>query len=334
MTVEAAYWRAETGGQVVCLLCPVGCVLANGKDGPCGSRGNREGRMVARRYGEVAAAGLDPMEKKPLYHFLPGAPILSIAAVGCNLHCAFCQNWTLSQPGRDAGPPARTMSPADVVDLAREHGSVGIAYTYSEPLVWFEFVRDTARLARRAGLVNVIVSNGYINADPLAELMSVLDAANIDLKSMDPAFYRDICKGKLENVLGSITALHEAGVHLEVTNLLIPGYNDTDPQIAQLRDFVADLSPDIPLHLSAYRPAWNFDAPPTPPETVERAAAICAQRLHYVYAGNVHLPDWTDTRCHSCDAVVITRTGYHTTCTLTTPRCPGCGAALPLVLRR
>ena len=333
MTVEAAYWRAEPGGRVACLLCPVGCVLADGRDGPCGSRGNRAGSMVPLRYGQVAAAGLDPMEKKPLYHFLPGAPILSVAAAGCNLHCAFCQNWTLSQPGE--GPPgtARDMTPAAVVALAREHRSVGIAYTYSEPLVWFEFVRDTARLARRAGLVNVIVSNGTINAEPLAELMPVLDAANIDLKSMDPAFYRDICKGKLQTVLDSITALHAAGVHLEVTNLLIPGHNDTDAQIARLRDFVADLSPDIPLHLSAYRPAWNFDAPPTPPATLERAAALCARRLHHVYAGNVHLPAWTDTRCPACGATVITRTGYRTTCDLTRPACPACTTAPPLILR-
>ncbi len=328
-TRAAAHWEARPDRRVACHLCPVGCVLRPGQTGPCGTRANEDGQMVALRYGKLVAAGIDPIEKKPLYHFLPGAPILSVAGTGCNLHCAFCQNWSISQRHDGA---TEDLSPAQVVQLARDHGSHGIAYTYSEPLVWFEFVRDTARLAHDAGLVNVIVSNGYIEPEPLQELIPLLDAANIDLKSMEERFYRNVCRGSLASVLGTITALQRAPVHLEVTNLVIPGYNDRDDQILRLRDFLADLSPDIPLHLSAYHPAWQFDAPATPPAALERAAQLCATRLPFVYVGNVHVPDWTDTRCPGCGAVAIARHGYRTECRLREARCPECGRALPVVL--
>jgi len=329
VSVAAAYWDAISDRRVACKLCPTACQLREGQDGPCGTRGNRAGAMVPLQYGKVVAAGLDPIEKKPLYHFLPGRPILSVAAQGCNLHCAFCQNWQISQQKGAAG---ENLAPADIVRLARRHGSMGVAYTYSEPLVWFEFVRDTARLVREAGLVNVVVSNGYLNPEPLAELIPLLDAANIDLKSMDERFYREVCKARLAPVLATITALVAAGVHVEVTNLVIPGHNDGDPQLARLRDWVADLSPDIPLHLSAYRPEYKFDAPATPPATLDRAARLCAERLHYVYAGNVRLPAWNDTRCPACGEAVIARRGYQTECRLTAPKCPACDAALPIIL--
>ena len=327
--VVAAYWQALDGQEVRCRLCPVACKLRPGQDGPCGTRGNRAGRMIALQYGKVVAAGLDPMEKKPLYHYLPGRSILSIAALGCNLHCAFCQNWRIS---RATTGPTEDLDPAAVVRLAREQRSVGICYTYSEPLVWFEFVRDPARLARAAGLVNVVVSNGYLNPEPLAELLPWLDAANIDLKSTDDRFYREVCRGALAPVLATLTALHAGGVHLEVTQLVIPGHNDSDAQFTELRDIVAALSPDIPLHLSAYHPDYRFDAPATPPAALERAARICAERLRYVYAGNIELPAWRDTRCPSCGEVVIARRGYRAECRLASAACPACGQAVPVVL--
>lgn len=327
--VIAAYWQALEAGQVACRLCPAGCRLQPGQDGPCGTRGNRRGQMVALQYGKVVATGLDPLEKKPLYHFLPGQRILSIAALGCNLHCAFCQNWQIS---RARAGRTEDMTPAAVVRLAQENDSVGVCFTYSEPLVWFEFVRDTARLARTAGLVNVVVSNGYLNPEPLAELLPWLDAANIDLKSTDDRFYREVCRGELAPVLATIAALHSAGTHLEITQLVIPGYNDSEAQFGRLRDVVADLSPEIPLHLSAYHPDYRFEAPATPPATLARAAGICAERLRFVYAGNVELPAWRDTRCPGCGEVVIARRGYRTECRLRAAVCPACGRPLPVVL--
>lgn len=329
MRPQAAHWEAGADRRVRCRLCPTRCELAVGRVGACGTRANEDGRMVPRNYGQLAACAMDPIEKKPLYHFLPGEPILSVAAAGCNLHCQFCQNWRLSQEPPAAASPTE---PAEVVTMALRERSVGVAFTYSEPLVWFEFLRDTARLVHEAGLVNVIVSNGYLEPEPLAELVPLIDAANIDLKAMSERFYRDICRGHLQPVLDTIATLHRAGVHLELTNLVIPGHNDDESHLRRLRDHVADLSPDVPLHLSAYHPAWCFDAPPTPPATLAWAAELCHERLHHVYVGNVDLPRWRDTRCPDCGEVVVSRRHHATRCELTEPRCPACGRELPLVL--
>lgn len=330
VAVPAAYWHTESADAVRCELCPIGCRLKLGRDGPCGSRGNVAGKMVAQQYGSLVSAGVDPIEKKPLYHFHPGAPILSIAAQGCNLHCQFCQNWTISQGRRGT---ADDVTPQQVVANARRQGSLGIAYTYSEPLVWFEFVRDTARLAHEAGLKNVIVSNGFLNREPLLELLPLIDGANIDLKSLDDGFYRKVCKARLQPVLDAIGLCHELGVHLEVTNLVIPGYNDSDEQISRLVDFVASVDPEVPLHFSAYRPAYKLKAPPTPVQTLLRAAELARRKLAFVFIGNVLLDGESDTRCPDCSKVVIRRTGYHTTCLLTLDGCcPDCGSHLPVVL--
>ena len=285
--------------------------------------------MVPLQYGRLVALGLDPIEKKPLYHFHPGASILSVAAQGCNLHCAFCQNWSISQ-GRDA--PTDAATPRQLVDLARARRSLGVAYTYSEPLVWYEYVRDSAQLVREAGLKNVVVTNGFLNPEPLREIAPLLDAANVDLKSMDDGFYRKVCKARLQPVLDAITFLHDAGVHVEVTNLLIPGYNDDDAQVDALVDFVAGLGVGVPLHFSAYHPAWKLDAPPTPPRTIERALSRARRRLDHVYAGNVSLADGDDSRCPACGETVVRRCGFAAESRLDPGgRCPRCGAALPFV---
>jgi pyruvate formate lyase activating enzyme len=286
--------------------------------------------MVTLQYGRLVSAAVDPIEKKPLYHFLPGASILSIAALGCNLHCRFCQNWSISQQHTGA---TTDLSPEQVVDECERCDSVGIAYTYSEPLVWYEYLLDTARLARARGLKNVIVSNGFLNREPLAELAPLIDAANIDLKSMDDGFYRKVCKARLQPVLDAIVQLHAAGVHLEVTNLVIPGHNDDDEQLCRLVDFVAGVDPEIPLHFSAYRPSYQFTAPATPVATLERAAAIARERLAFVFLGNVLVESAADTRCPGCGTVAIQRSGYRTRSRLTPDGgCPGCGRRLPVVL--
>ena len=318
----AAWWRPMANGQVACDLCPIGCRLREGQTGPCATRANRQGVMEPLHYGRIVSAGVDPIEKKPLYHFHPGRPILSVAAPGCNLHCLFCQNWSISQNGA-----ARTTeaSPEDLVRTALAEDSVGIAFTYSEPLVWFEFVRDTAKLAREHGLKNVLVTNGFLNPEPLAELLPWIDAANIDLKSMDPVFYRKVCKAQLPPVLAAIRQFHAAGVHLELTNLIIPGHNDSEAQLAELVDFVADLDRQIPLHFSAYHPAWKMKAPATPRVTLLRAFELASRKLPWVYLGNVSTSVGRDSICDHCGSVLIDRSGYGGESRLTsTGQCTGC----------
>jgi len=286
--------------------------------------------MVPLHYGRIVSAAVDPIEKKPLYHFHPGSRILSVAAPGCNLHCLFCQNWTISQ---DGGAATRPATPDDLVAMALDQHSVGIAFTYSEPLVWYEFVRDTATAARAAGLKNVLVTNGFINPEPLDELLPFIDAANIDLKSMEEIFYRKICKARLAPVLESIRKFHEAGVHLELTNLLIPGHNDGNGQIDALVDFVSGLDRSIPLHFSAYHPAFKMEAPRTPPETMDRALERASDRLDWVYLGNVASREGRDSVCPGCEEVVVSRSGYRSHHHLTKKgRCASCDRPLDFTL--
>jgi pyruvate formate lyase activating enzyme len=317
-------------GQAACDLCPVGCRLREGQTGPCGTRANLGGAMTPLHYGRIATAAMDPIEKKPLFHFHPGSDILSVAAPGCNLHCAFCQNWNLSQQ-HDA--PTRPATAGDLVEAAITQGSVGIAFTYSEPLVWFEFVRDTARAARAAGLATVLVTNGYLNPAPLEELLPLIDAANIDLKAMDDRFYRRICRAQLAPVLDSIRRFVAAGVHVELTNLVIPGHNDDDASLTTLIDFVEGLGRPIPLHFSAYHPAWRLEAPATPRATLLRAHQLASRRLDWVYVGNVATDQGRDSRCPRCATLLVDRTGYRGVCHLTPDAtCPACGAPQPFVL--
>jgi pyruvate formate lyase activating enzyme len=328
--MDAQWWHPLADGRVACELCPVACTLKAGQNGPCGTRGNREGRLKVLNYGRVVALGIDPIEKKPLYHFRPGSTILSTAAPGCNLHCLFCQNSEISQR---VDVSTREMSPQALVDIALAQGIRAIAFTYSEPLVWYEFVVDTARAARAAGLATVIVTNGYLEPGPLAQLLPLIDAANVDLKSMDDGFYQRMCKARVAPVLASIRALHAAGVHLELTNLVIPGQNDQDRDFQALAAFVADVDPGIPLHLSAYHPSYRFEAPATPPSTLTRAAGICAEVLEYVYVGNLPLTEWSHTRCPDCGETVIARAGYSAELRLTPAgACPTCGRSIPVLL--
>ena len=329
MTPTARWWHALEDSEVACELCPVGCRLADGRDGPCGTRGNRGGQMEPLHYGEIVSAGLDPIEKKPLYPFHPGRSIFSVAAPGCNLHCLFCQNWTISQE-RDAR--TTPVAAEDLVAAAVRQGAVGIAYTYSEPLVWYEFVSDCAVLAREQGLKNVLVTNGFLNREPLGELLPLIDAANVDLKAMDDEFYRTVCKGRLEPVLAAIRQFRAAGVHLEITNLLIPGHNDTEDQVARLVAFVASLGREVPLHFSAYRPSWKLDAPPTPRETLVRAREQALGSLDWVYLGNVAGQEGRDTSCPDCGAVAVARAGLRATADLGADgACRACGRDLGIV---
>ena len=324
---KAAHWKREDG-NVRCGLCPHRCLVAEGKQGVCGVRENRDGRLFALTYGKVAAVQFDPVEKKPLFHFHPGKPILSVGSVGCNFRCGFCQNHHLVEKR----VPLTSVPIPDLVRAARREGAVGISYTYNEPLIWFEFVVDCAREFRKAGMTNVLVTNGYILPEPLAEILPLVDAMNIDLKSMDPTFYRKICGGELAPVLDTIRESAKA-THVEITTLLVTGENDSEESIRAIVDFVAGVDPEIPLHLSRYMPMYRFTAPPTPPERLAAAFRIARERLPYVYVGNYPLEGAEDTVCPACGVIVVRRHRYRTDCSgLSGNHCASCSASLRFVV--
>lgn len=320
---EAACYEKLPDAKVHCHLCPHECVIADARHGRCRVRTNRGGTLYSDIYGQVTSVAMDPIEKKPLYHFHPGTHILSLGTRGCNFACPFCQNWSIAQ----ADGPLSPLSPQAAVEAATREGSVGIAYTYNEPLIWFEFVLETAQLAREAGLTNVLVTNGYISPEPFDELLPHIDGINMDLKSIRPAFYRELCKGTLEPVLASAKTA-AARTHLEVTNLIIPGHNDTDEELTELANWIAhELGPLTPTHLSAYFPRHELRAPPTSVETLERAHGIFSRRLAHVYLGNVQSAAGASTRCHACREVLIQRRGYSTRIVgLDGTRCAKCGS--------
>jgi pyruvate formate lyase activating enzyme len=307
---EALFYDQLPDGAAHCRLCPRLCTVREGGNGFCRVRKNTGGILVTENYGRLSSAALDPIEKKPLYHFYPGHYILSLGTLGCNLRCGFCQNWQIAH--RDA--PTRYLAPEEAVRMARrcgdsDHPNVGIAYTYSEPLIWYEYVRDTARLAREAGLKNVLVTNGYIEREPLLELVPLIDAMNVDVKGFTDQYYRGSCSGRLGPVLRTVELVH-GRCHLELTTLLVTGLNDDPGDIGRMVDWVAGIDPAIPLHFSRYHPDFEFDRPATPLEVMERARQTAQARLHYVYLGNVG--EANDTVCPSCGARLIGRKGYRT----------------------
>ncbi|MBN2379350.1 AmmeMemoRadiSam system radical SAM enzyme [candidate division WOR-3 bacterium] len=326
---EALYYDKLADGKVKCRLCFHECVLGEGELGFCLARRNIDGKLIAETYGSLVAAHLDPIEKKPLYHFFPGQDILSVAAAGCNLACPFCQNTEISRrPLR----PDQYVEPEALVQSARRSRSKGIAYTYTEPLVWFEYVLDACKAAQKAGLYNIIVSNGTINQEPLEELLPYLDAANIDLKG-DEDFYRKTLKGDLESTLRTIRLLYQTGVFVEVTLLLVPEANDSDRQIDEVISFIEKLDPTIPFHLSRYYPHGRYTAPSTPIDTMLRAYRKASARLAYVYLGNVMLAEGQNTLCPSCGKVLVERVAYHTDITgIKDCRCAGCGREVDFIL--
>ena len=315
-----------------CGLCPHRCRISEGMAGICGVRENRGGTLFAATYGKVAAVAVDPIEKKPLFHFHPGARILSIGSVGCNFRCEFCQNSHLllrQAPLRQA--PVESVRIEDLLRTARREHSIGIAYTYNEPFIQFEFVLECAKAFRAAGMKNVLVTNGYVCPEPLSEILPFVDAMNIDLKSMDPAFYRKICGGTLDPVLATIRTAAKA-THVELTTLLYTGHNDGEEQVRKGIDFIVETDREIPLHISRYFPMHRATAPPTPPDRLASAYRIARERLPYVYVGNVRLPGAEDTACPECRATVIRREGYRIDAHgLSGDRCAACGARLRFV---
>lgn len=321
-TKEAAYYRVLPDGKVLCTLCPHACRLGEGERGRCRGRVAHGAKLFAANFGQVSALALDPIEKKPLYHFHPGALILSVGTVGCNLHCQFCQNWQLAQEEAET----EEISPADLVALAvqlQAQGNIGIAYTYSEPLVWYDYLLETTRRAHRQGLKNVLVTNGYFNPEPLRELLPYLDAVNLDIKGPD-LFYQKRCAGHLGPVQKTAQLL--AGrVHLEVTSLLIPGENDHRDQLKALIRFLADLNPKLPLHFSRYFPHYRLEIPPTPLATLEEAYDLAREELSYVYLGNIGNTKYSSTYCPQCGALLVERRAKVVASGIKDGQCVACG---------
>lgn len=284
--IKAQYFIPLGKERVHCVLCPHDCHIQEGHRGLCGVRINHHGELFAESYGQVSSLALDPIEKKPLYHFHPGSRILSLGSFGCNFSCSFCQNHSLSMEKPDTVYIAPELLVQKALELKKE-GNIGLAYTYNEPLISFEFVLDCCKLAREKGLLNVLVTNGYIQQEPLSEILPVIDAMNIDLKSFHQEFYGKICNGKVEFVKKTIERAVQK-CHVEVTTLIIPGLNDTEEEMEDLSSWLSSLSPEIPLHLTRFFPRYKLsDRGPTPHETLERLALIAKTRLKYVYLGNV-----------------------------------------------
>ncbi|WP_022947982.1 AmmeMemoRadiSam system radical SAM enzyme [Methylohalobius crimeensis] len=312
-TVSTRHWHALPDGKVQCDLCPRFCKLHEGQRGLCFVRACRDGQIVLTSYGRASGFVVDPIEKKPLYHFLPGTPILSFGTAGCNLACKFCQNWDISK-SREFDTLTAEASPDAVARAAQALGCKSVAYTYNDPVIFHEYVIDTARACREAGIQSVAVSAGYVCAEPRREFYRYMDAVNVDLKAFTDGFYRKICGGRLQPVLETLEYIkHETDVWLEITTLLIPGENDSDEEIDRMTRWVAErLGPEVPHHFTAFHPEWKMmDKSSTSRSTLIRAREIALKnRLRYVYTGNVHNPEGDSTRCHGCGQRLIGRDWY------------------------
>jgi len=330
---QAVLWERLEGRKVRCLLCPHRCRIPDGQRGICAVRENQGGTLFTHVYGRLVSQALDPIEKKPLFHFLPGAAALSIAAVGCNFRCDFCQNYTISQYPREhkGHVLGERIGPEEVVRHAVDAGAPIIAYTYTEPTVFFEMCQDTAKLALQRGIRNVFVSNGYMTEEAARPAATWLHGINVDLKSFSEEFYSRYCGGSLEPVLQTISRLHALGVWVEVTTLVIPGRNDSEEELRWIAEFLAGVSPNIPWHVSRFVPAYKvYDRPPTPVATLKRARQLGFQAgLKFVYLGN--LPgEGEDTLCPGCGTVLIRRYGFRVLENrVEEGSCPCCGELIP-----
>jgi len=334
---EAAWWEAEPGGRVHCYLCPRHCHIHAGQAGFCFIRVNRGGKLYSLGYGSPAALQIDPIEKKPLSHFLPGSRVFSMGTAGCNMGCFFCQNWDISKSRQDQVRSQR-ISPEDVPLLALEYGCESLAFTYNEPTIWGEYVIDICRAAQDHGLKTVMVSNGYITREAFHDIYDHIDAANIDLKAFTENFYGRITLTHLQPVLDTLQWLkNETAVWFELTNLLIPTLNDGADEIGKLSEWVMQhLGPDVPLHFTAFHPDFKLqDKPPTPPETLHRARKIALDAgLHYVYEGNI-FSEGANTNCPSCGRLLIRRSWHNVLeNNLKNGDCPSCGLMIPGVWQR
>lgn len=325
---EALFYEKLEGEKVRCNLCPRHCILSDGQKGFCGVRRNEKGKLYSLVYGRLCSMNIDPIEKKPLFHFAPGSRSLSIATVGCNLKCKFCQNWEISMSKEIFG---ENVEPEEVVEAAKNYNAEGIAYTYVEPTIFYEFALDTMKLAKKAGLYNIWVSNGYTEIEPIRKMAKYLDAINVDLKG-DKKFYNTLCYVADETpIKKALLEYKKHGIWIEVTTLLIPGYNDKKEQIEQIVNWVKEnLGDSTPLHFSRFFPHYKLmDVPSTPLETLEKAFEIAKNKgMKYVYVGNVLGHDRESTFCPKCGSLVIKRVGFEIVSF--NKKCPKCDETIPI----
>jgi len=331
MQKDAMFYRPE-GDKLRCRLCRHQCLISPSKRGICQVRENREGKLYSLNYRKAISMAIDPIEKKPFFHFHPGSKSLSIATVGCNFKCKHCQNYSISQMVRDQGEiPGDDIAPEDVVSRAIKEGCDSISYTYSEPTIFYEYAYDIAKLAKKKGVANNFVTNGYIGEDALREISPYLDAANIDLKGFTDKFYREICGARLQPVLDSIRLHHELGIWIEIATLVIPGHNDTKEDFEGIAEFIASVDPEIPWHVTRFHPDYKLtDAPSTPAASIRMARDIGIEAgLKYVYEGNIPGEEKEDTFCPQCKELLIKRFGFSVMKNkIIDGKCPKCGAKI------
>jgi pyruvate formate lyase activating enzyme len=300
-------------GKIQCLLCPHLCKLAKGKSGICRVRRNSGDDIELITYGVISGFAIDPVEKKPLYHFFPGQNVLSIGSYGCNLKCDFCQNYHISQNLPESHHFMNSTPENITMDALRLENNIGVAFTYNEPVIWFEFMRDTAIRSKESGLFTIMISNGYVNSEPLSEIIQFIDAFNIDLKSFNNEFYRKVAGAEIEAVKSSLKQIAKSGKHLEITTLIIPGLNDDVKEMSAQAEWIAEeLGRDVPFHLSRYFPMYNRNDPATSQETMNILYEIASEKLDYVYTGNLKTNSGQNTCCPECGTIVTTRIGYKT----------------------
>ncbi len=333
MLTLARHWKKLEDNKVQCLLCPHKCILREGQFGVCRVRRNIDGKLYTLNYGSVSSMAVDPIEKKPLFHFKPTSEVLSLATVGCNMRCKHCQNWEISQVGMEF-PYIREMSPEDVMRIARNYE--GVAWTYNEPIIWHEFTVDTSKLLKKEGLYTVYVTNGFIEEEPFKEIGKYLDAMNVDIKAFREEFYRKITGARLEPVLKTVEMAYKMGIHVELTYLIIPTLNDSEEEIRKFVQWVYELSPEIPVHFSRFFPMYKLtDKPPTPLKTLHTAYDIAKKMgLEYIYLGNTWEPEYESTYCPNCGNLLIKRVYYNTYIKGLTKdgKCKRCGRKINVIL--
>jgi len=309
---EAMFYNKQEGDKVQCLLCPHECVIEKGKSGNCRVRANHNGSLITENYGKISGFHSDPIEKKPLYHYYPGRSILSIGSVGCNLHCKFCQNHEIAQTGVE-NIRLRELSPDSIVnDAMRLKDNLGIAYTYNEPLVYYEFMRDTALLNKQYGFKNVMVTNGFFMSDPLERMFHFIDAFSVDLKAFTEDFYKKVTLSGLKPVMDSLKRIARSESFFEITNLIVPGLNDKSEDFTEMIKWISgELGENTVLHLSRYFPRYKLSIPPTSSEKISELFEIASNHLNYVYIGNLMTSNGQNTYCPECANSVIERDGYY-----------------------